>query len=77
MSDDWTQFASIASPLLSLGGAYIGAMVALARHDERIKVIEREMVSLRKRTHRISDVVTVLAAKAGIRNLAATENDDG
>lgn len=70
-----SEFSPFISPVLSLIGAYVGAMIALARHDERIKVIEREVASLRKRTHRISDIVSVLAAKAGIRELKEREDD--
>ena len=66
----------LASPVLSLVGAYIGAMIALARHDERIKVIEREVASLRKRAHRHSDLLSVLCAKAGVR-AAPESSDDG
>jgi hypothetical protein len=64
----------IISPILSLVGAWVGSRVRVAKLEEWKEAVkswqderEDEIMTLRKRTHKHSTILTLVAAKTGVR----------
>lgn len=71
---DWPLIIAICGAVSAPVGAYIGVQVGVARLDERVKVVERDYSGIRKRMHKHSSLLTVLAGKAKVSTFPDLED---
>ncbi len=66
----------IGSLILSGVGGYVGVRVAVVQLQIRMEIVQEEVKTLRKRTHRHSTLITVIAARLGIHRDHTSVTDE-
>ena len=66
----------IGSLILSGVGGYIGVRVAVVQLQERMKNAQDEIKILRKRTHKHSTLITIMASRLGIHTDPSSITDE-